>query len=323
MHYRRLGRTGFQVSDIGFGAWGFGGDWWEGENDEESLKSMRQAFELGVNFVDTANNYGNGHSEVVVGQAIRNWGQHIYVASKVPPKNYTWPAAPGTAIKDVFPKDWIIERTENSLKNLGLECIDLQQLHVWLDEWANQDEWKEAILRLKQQGKVGAWGVSLNHPLEPDYCAEGIRTGLIDVCQVVFNIFEQGPAEQLFPLAAKENVGIVVRCPLDEGALAGKITPDSTFPEGSFQDFYFRGERKREVWQRTQALQFLLHGDVDSLPEAALRYCLSFPAVSSVIVGMRTPAHVKANVMTSDKGVLPAEDLACLGSHAWPHNFWL
>ncbi len=201
---------------------------------------MRQAFELGVNFVDTANNYGNGHSEVVVGQAIRNWGQHIYVASKVPPKNYTWPAAPGTAIKDVFPKDWIIERTKNSLKNLGLECIDLQQLHVWLDEWANQDEWKEAILRLKQQGKVGAWGVSLNHPLEPDYSAEGIRTGLIDVCQVV-SISSSRGRRSSFPTRGERECGNRGPLPAGRGHAGRQDHPRFDLPRRKLSGLLFPG----------------------------------------------------------------------------------
>ncbi len=322
MRYRKLGRTGLEVSEISFGAWGIGGDWWKGEVDEESLQSIRLAFELGVNFIDTAPNYGDGHSERLVGQAIRDWPDRVYVATKVNPKNYTWPAALGTPLEEVFPKDWIIESTENSLKNLGVEQIDLQQLHVWLDEWADHDEWKEAVAQLKEQGKVGSFGISLNYPLEPDYGAEAIRTGLIDTCQVTYNIFEQAPEEELFPLALEDNVGIIVKSALDEGALTGKITPDTVFPEDSFQDFYFRGDRKQEVWQRVKALEFLLHDDVETLAEAALRFCLSHPAVSTLIVGMRKPAHTRENVKASDKGPLPEEDLVRLEQHAWPHNFW-
>jgi aryl-alcohol dehydrogenase-like predicted oxidoreductase len=322
MRYRKIGKTGFEVSEISFGAWGVGGDWWAGAVDEESLQSMRTALELGVNFIDTAPNYGNGHSERLVGQAVHDWPGRVCVATKINPKNYTWPAAPGTPLKEVFPKEWIVESTEKSLKNLGLECIDLQQFHVWLDEWADQDEWKEAVSQLKQQGKVAAFGLSLNYPLEPDYGAEAIRTGLIDACQVVYNIYEQAPEAGLFPLALEKNVGIIVKSPLDEGALTGKIRPDTAFPEGSFQDFYFKGERKREVWERAQAIESLLHDGVETLAEAALRFCLSHPAVSTLIVGMRKAEHTRQNVKASDKGPLPQEDLARLKVHAWPHNFW-
>ncbi|MBI4790751.1 MAG: aldo/keto reductase [Chloroflexi bacterium] len=321
MRYRTLGRTGFEVSEIGFGAWGIGGDWWKGEDDQESLESMRRALELGVNFFDTA--LGYGHSEQLIGQALRDWRGCVYVATKMPPKNYTWPAAPGTPLRETFPKEWIIECTEKSLKRLGREQIDLQQFHVWLDEWANQDEWKEAALELKRQGKVRAFGVSLNFPLEPDYGAQAIASGLIDVCQVVYNIYEQTPRHALFPLARKEQIGIIARAPLDEGALSGKITPETVFPAGSFQESYFRGDRRCEVWEHAQALDLLLRGDVESLPEAALRFCLSEPVVSTVIVGMRQPEHAAMNVKASDKGPLPTEDLERLKARAWEHNFWV
>ncbi len=323
MRYRPLGKTGMEISEISFGAWGIGGDWWQGAQDDESLESLRIALELGVNFIDTAPNYGNGHSEKLVGEAVRRAAQPVYVATKINPKNFTWPAASGTPLGDVFPKDWIIESTEKSLKNMGLEQIDLQQFHVWLDEWADQDEWKEAVVRLKEQGKVKAFGLSLNYPLEPDYGAEAIKTGLIETCQVVYNIYEQVPAAGLFPLALERGVGIIVKSSLDEGALTGKITPDTVFPEGSFQDFYFKGDRKREVQERARALEFLVHGDVESLAEGALRFCLSHPAVSTVIVGMRRPEHTRVNLKASDKGPLPPEDLDRLKEHAWPHNFWM
>jgi len=322
MRYRKLGKAGFEVSEIAFGAWGIGGGWWAGEEDNESLKSMQLAFELGVNYVDTAPNYGDGHSEELVGQAVRAAAAPVHIGTKVNPKNFKWPAAPGTPLAEAFPTDWIVESAEKSLARLGVEQIDLLQFHVWLDEWAAQDEWKEAVTRLKQQGKIRAFGLSLNFPLEPDYGAEAIATGLIDACQVVYNIYEQAPQHALFPLAQKENVGIVVRAPLDEGALSGKITPDTTFPEGSFEDFYFQGDRKRECWERGQALDFLLHGDVETLPEAALRFCLSHPAVSTVLVGMRRSEHARANVTASERGPLPAADLERLKEHDWPHNYW-
>ncbi|MCL4489610.1 MAG: aldo/keto reductase [Chloroflexi bacterium] len=322
MRYRELGKTGFRVSEIGFGAWGIGGDWWKGADDEESTLSLKQALDLGVNFVDTAMNYGNGHSEQLVGKVLGDWPGQVYVASKIPPKNYSWPAAPGTPLRDTFPKEWIVECTERSLKYLGRERIDLQQFHVWLDEWAPLDEWKEAVSQLKQQGKVGAFGLSLNFPLAPDYGAQAIETGLIDACQVVYNIYEREPERALFSFASQKNVGILVRSPLDEGALSGKITPETVFPEGSFQASYFKDDRRKEVWERAKALEFLLHGDVASLPEAAIRFCLSNQTVSTVLVGMRKTEHTRANLAASGKGPLPKEDLARLEAHVWPHNFW-
>ncbi len=322
MHYRTLGKTGFEVSEIGFGGWGIGGAWWSGADDQESLRSIRMALELGVNFFDTAPNYGDGRSEQLIGAAIRDWPGRVYVATKVNPKNYVWPAAPGTPLEEVFTAEWIIASTEKSLKNLGVEQIDAQLLHVWLDEWADKDEWKEAFLKLRTQGKVRALGLSLNYPLEPDYGAQAIRTGLIDCCEVVYNIYERMPEEGLFPLALEEKVGIIVKSPLDEGALTGKIMPDTAFPKESFQDWYFRGDRKKQVWQRAKALEFLLHDGCETLSEAALRFCLSHSAVSTVIAGMRKPEHAQENARASGKGPLLAADLARLKEHAWPHNFW-
>ncbi len=323
MRYRKLGKTGFEVSEVGFGGWGIGGAWWTGANDEESLQSLRTAFELGVNFVDTAPNYGDGHSERLVGQAIRSWGKRVYVGTKVNPANFVWPAQPGTPLSQVFTKEWIIQSTEKSLRNLGVEQIDLQLLHVWLDEWAGCDEWKEAFVQLKQQGKVAAFGLSLNYPLEPDYGEKAIRTGLIDAVEVTHNIFEQDPERDLFPLALKEQIGVIAKSPLDEGALTGTITPDTVFPEDSFRGFYFKGDRPRQVWERVQALEFLLRNDGDTLPRVALRYCLSHPAVSTVITGMRSAHHAAENARASDEGPLAAEDVEQLKEHAWPHNFWI
>jgi len=322
MHYRQLGRTDFELSEIGFGAWGIGGAWWAGADNEESLAALRAAFAQGVNFVDTAPNYGDGLSEELVGQAIAAWPGRIYVATKVNPMNFTWPAAPGVPLTEVFPKEWIIASTEKSLKRLGVEQLDLQLLHVWLDEWAHMDEWKEAFLQLRQQGKVAAFGLSLNYPLEPDYGAAAIATGLIDACEVTYNIWEQAPEAELFPLALAHQVGIIVKSPLDEGGLTGKITPATTFAPGSFQDFYFSGERRHEVAERAERLKFLLRQEEDTLAQAALRFCLSHPAVTTVTTGMRKLHHVLENTAASDRGPLAASDLTLLKEQAWPHNFW-
>jgi aryl-alcohol dehydrogenase-like predicted oxidoreductase len=225
---------------------------------------------------------------------------------------------------EAYSKEWIIECTHQSLRNLGREQIDLQMLHVWMDEWAVRDEWKEAIVHLKAQGKVNAFGLSLVFPLEDIHIPRGaIETGLVDACEVVYNIFQQEPQEVLFPLAEEAAVGIIARCPLDEGALTGKITPETVFPEDDWRCDYFCDDRREKVHERVKDLEWLIHGDVESLCEAALRFNLSHPAVSTVIVGMRRPEHVEANVLTSDRGPLPTEDLERLKEHAWPHNFWV
>ena len=320
MNYRKLGRTGFEVSDIGYGAWGIGGKQWLGGGDDESLLALRRAIDLGVNLIDTALAYGDGHSEVLVGQVVREAGRKIYVATKVPPKNRVWPAAAATPIGDAFPYDYILACAEESLRNLGLETIDLLQLHVWTDAWVERDEWKRALEDLKRSGKVQSVGVSATEH-DPDSALAVMKTGLIDAVQVIYNIFDQAPEKHMFPLAMERNIGILARVPLDEGALSGHFSESTTFPPGDFREWYFRGDRKKQVVAHVDALRRDL-GEGAGIPDTALRFCLSHPAVSSVIPGMRTRRHVESNVALSDAGALPREMLAMLKRHAWDRSFY-
>ena len=321
MQYRKLGRTNFEVSDIGYGAWGIGGKQWLGGTDDESLLALGRAIELGVNLIDTALAYGDGHSEQLVGDAVRAAGRKIYVATKVPPKNRIWPAQPGTPIDDVFPYQYIMESAEESLRNLKLDTIDLLQLHVWTDEWVEREDWRRAFEDLKKSGKVQSVGVSATEH-DPDSSLKVMRTGLIDAVQVIYNIFDQTPEARMLPLAQELNIGILARVPLDEGALAGTITEETTFDPSDFRDFYFKGkDRKRQVVEHVNALRADLGAGV-SLPDTALRFCLSHPAVSSVIPGMRSRRHVESNVALSDSGPLPEKTLAMLKRHAWDRNFY-
>jgi aryl-alcohol dehydrogenase-like predicted oxidoreductase len=321
MRYRMLGRTGFSVSEIGFGAWGIGGKMWLGARDEESLAALRRAFELGLNFIDTALAYGDGHSERLVGRAVREQGGKIYVATKVPPKNYLWPARPGIGIEEVFPYDYIVRSTEQSLRNLGLDTIDLQQLHVWNPEWIDRDDWRRAADDLKLSGKVRAFGISINDH-EPDSALDVLKTGLIDTVQVIYNIFDQSPEENLFPLCLALNVGVIARVPLDEGGLTGAITPETKFPPGDWRELYFKGDRKRQVAERVAALRRDLEGVEGTLAEIALRFCLSHPAVSTVIPGMRRRETVESSCRASDLGPLPQAVREKLKRHAWKRNFY-
>jgi len=229
MKHRQLGKTNFEVSEIGYGAWGIGGTMWIGASDKESLAALRRAIDLGMNFIDTALVYGDGHSEELVGQVARDAPRKIYIATKVPPKNRLWPAPAGVGIEEAFPRDYIIRSTEESLKNLGIEIVDLQQLHTWNPEWTDRDEWRRAFEDLKTQGKVRAFGISINNH-KPDSALGIIETGLIDTVQVIYNIFDQSPERNLFPACLKHNIGVLARVPLDEGALAGRITEDTVFP---------------------------------------------------------------------------------------------
>jgi aryl-alcohol dehydrogenase-like predicted oxidoreductase len=325
MKYRKLGKAGFEVSEIGYGGWCIGGDWWKGSCDEDALASIDTALDLGVTFIDTAFGYGDGHSERLIGQALAGRSEEVHVGTKIPPKNFNFGPGPGDSMEGVFPSDWIVECTENSLKNLGLEQLDLQMFHVWLDEWAERDEWKETVMKLKDEGKIKAFGLSLVFPLTDAHIPRrAIETGLVDACQVVYNIYQQEPEEMLFPLVQEHDVGIIARCPLDEGALTGKIKPDTCFPEDDWRNDYFCGDRKEEVMERAEQLEWLIErGEADSLPEAALRFILSHSAVSTVIVGMRNTKHVRANAAASDKGPLSEEALERLEDHVWPHNFWV
>jgi aryl-alcohol dehydrogenase-like predicted oxidoreductase len=321
MNYRKLGKTGFEISVIGFGAWGIGGKQWLGGEDDESLAAVRRAIELGVNFIDTALAYGDGHSEKLVGQVVRDAGTRIYVATKVPPKDRIWPAQRGVDIGQVFPYEYIMASAEESLRNLKLDAIDLLQLHVWNDQFVERDEWRRAFEDLKKSGKVRSVGVSLTEH-DPDSGLRLIRTGLIDAVQVIYNVFDQSPERNLLPLALKENVGILARVPLDEGGLTGKINENTRFPEGDFREWYFRGaDRKRQVVEHVSALVKDLGESVD-LPETALRFCIEHPAVTTVIPGMRTTRHAEANAAVGDMPALSPEIMATLRKHAWERSFY-
>ncbi|MGI9072692.1 MAG: aldo/keto reductase [Bryobacteraceae bacterium] len=321
MRYRKLGKTEAEISEIGFGAWGIGGKQWVGGEDDESERALRRAFELGVNFVDTALAYGDGHSEQLVGEAMKSSFHRIYVATKVPPKNRIWPASPSMPISEVFPYDYIIESTNQSLANLGVEQVYLQQLHTWTDAWVQREEWQRAAEDLKRSGKIRFFGISIAEH-DPDSALEAVRTGMIDSVQVIYNIFDQTPEKNLFPLCQEKKVGVLARVPLDEGGLTGTITENTRFVPGEFRDSYFRGDRKRQVVERVEALKRDLVGVPGTLPEIALRFCLSHAAVTTVIPGMRRIASVESSCRAAAGGKLDERTLAILKRHAWDRNFY-
>jgi aryl-alcohol dehydrogenase-like predicted oxidoreductase len=321
MNYRTLGRTGLKVSEIGYGAWGIGKGLWVGASDDESIKALNRAFDLGLNFVDTALAYGDGHSENLVGQVIKKRSERIYVATKIPPKNYQWPARQGVPVKETFPAEHVIDSTEESLKNLGLEAIDVQQFHVWQDEWVGQGDWLDAVQKLKKEGKVRFFGVSIND-CQPENAIKLIETGVVDTVQVIYNIFEQAPEDHLFPACQEHQVGVIVRVPFDEGSLTGKITPDTKFDSGDFRHNYFRGDRKKQVYDRVQKIASDLEISPEQIAETALRYVLSHPAVSTVIPGMRSERNVERNCQAGDGAGLPKDQVERLKAHRWAHNFY-
>jgi aryl-alcohol dehydrogenase-like predicted oxidoreductase len=290
---------------------------WLGAQDDESVAALNRAIDLGLNFIDTAAVYGNGHSERLVGQVVRERDERIVVASKIPPKNRRWPAPDGVDPDEAFPADHIRKWTERTLTNLGLDVLDVQQFHVWNDEWVGRGSWHEAIEALKDEGKIRFFGVSIND-LQPANAIQLIETGAVDTVQVIYNIFEQAPEDELLAACGRNDVGVIARVPLDEGSLTGRLTAGSTFPEGDFRNDYFSGERALDkVDERVRAILDDLGIEREELAEVALRYVLSRAEVSTVIPGMRTVRNVERNMALGDGAGLPAEQVAALKAHRW------
>jgi aryl-alcohol dehydrogenase-like predicted oxidoreductase len=314
MRYRRFGRLGWEVSEIGYGMWGMGG--WSGSSDAESLASLARAVELGCNFFDTAWAYGSGHSETLLRETLgRHRDRRLYVATKIPPKNGRWPALASYSLDDVFPADHIREYTEKSLENLGVETIDLQQCHVWTDAWSRDERWQRAVRDLKDAGLIRGFGISVNR-WEPANVLQALETGLVDAVQVVYNIFDQAPEDALFPACERLGVAVIARVPFDEGSLTGAVRADSTWPDGDWRNIYFNPENLAATIDRVRALQPVVPAGMD-LPELALRFILHHPAVSTTIPGMRRLSHVERNLGVSDGKPLEPDALRELRRHRW------
>jgi aryl-alcohol dehydrogenase-like predicted oxidoreductase len=314
MQYRKFGRTGWQTSDIGYGMWGMGG--WTGSDDEESLASLQKSVDLGCNFFDTAFVYGNGRSENLLGQLLRaNPDVKLYTATKVPPKNGKFPTIPEYGLEECYPPEHIEEFLHKSLENAGVESFDLLQLHTWNDDWADDDSWSNKLDDLKRQNLIKACGISLNR-WEPWNGIKAVRSGKIDAVQVIYNIFDQNPEDELFPACEEMNVAVIARVPFDEGTLTGTMTKDTTFPENDWRSHFFTPENLLPSVERADSLKPLVPEN-STLPEMALRFILSNPTVSTIIPGMRKIKHVETNIAASDKGALPLDLLEELRRHAW------
>jgi aryl-alcohol dehydrogenase-like predicted oxidoreductase len=314
MKYRKLGRTGLDVSDIAYGLWGMGG--WSGSEDSQSMAALQLASDLGCNFFDTAWGYGDGKSDGLLGELIaKNPHKQLFAASKIPPKNLKWPASPKDSYHDVFPADHVFEYANLILKQLGTDSIDVLQLHVWDDSWADEPEFRSTVQKLKKDGLVKWFGLSLNR-WQPENGIKALRTGLVDVVQVIYNIFDQSPEDQLLPVCRELNIGVIARVPLDEGSLGGKMTAETRFPKDDWRSLYFGPENLANTIPRVERLKEIVPSDM-RLPEMALRFILSNPDVSTTIIGMRKPEHVRQNVETSDAGGLDAGLLKELKAHRW------
>ena len=317
MRYRTFGRTGWSVSDVGYGMWGMGA--WPGSDDDESMASLEHAVDLGCNFFDTAWAYGRGHSEQLLGRLLRaRPGQRLYTATKVPPKNLKWPATADMSLDDTFPPDHIREYAEKSLENIGVGTLDLLQFHTWDDRWADDVCWQRSVEALKAEQLVRAVGISVNRH-EPANGMRALRTGLIDAVQVVYNIFDQAPEDELFPLCRELGVAVIARVPFDEGTLTGTLTAQSTWPEGDFRNVYFAGDRLRASVERAERLRADIPAGM-TMPDLALRFILANADVATIIPGMRKQAHVDANLAASDAAPLDVEVIQRLRRHRWDRS---
>jgi aryl-alcohol dehydrogenase-like predicted oxidoreductase len=314
MKYRRFGKMGWPLGEIGYGMWGMGG--WTGSLDVESLQSLQRAVDLGCNFFDTAWGYGAGHSEGLLGQLVRaNPGKKLYTATKLPPKNFKWPSRREYTLDDCFPPDHIEEYVHRCLANSGLESFDLMQFHTWEDSWLRDDRLAATMDDLRSQGLFHAVGASINR-WEPWNGVGAARSGWVDAVQVIYNIFDQNPEDELFPACLEMDVAVIARVPFDEGTLTGSLTVDSKWPEGDWRNSYFVPDNLVPAVARADALKPLVPAGM-TMPEMALRFILNNPIVSTIIPGMRKIGNVEANLAASDAGPLPADLHAKLKAHRW------
>jgi aryl-alcohol dehydrogenase-like predicted oxidoreductase len=305
---------GWKVSEVGYGMWGMGA--WSGSDDDESMASLVRAVDLGCNFFDTAWAYGQGHSERLLGRLLRARPEaHLYSATKIPPKNMKWPATAAMRLDDTFPPDHIRESAEKSLANVGVTTLDLLQFHTWSDAWADDTRWQRAVESLKAERLVRAVGISVNRG-EPENGLRAVRTGLIDAVQVVYNIFDQAPEDELFPTCRELGVAVIARVPFDEGTLTGTLKLDSSWPQGDFRNLYFAGEKLRASVEHAERLRPEIPAGM-TMPELALRFILANPDVATIIPGMRKRANVEANLGASDGTPLDAALMQRLRGHRW------
>jgi aryl-alcohol dehydrogenase-like predicted oxidoreductase len=320
MHYRKLGRTDINVSEIGFGAWAIGGSW-GAQDEKDSIAALNRALDLGVNFIDTAAGYGDGKSERIIGQVLKNRSEKVWVATKTPPLPGHWPPSPYDVAEERYPEKYLRENVEERLRNLGTDCIDILQLHTWTRAWNKNPAPLDVLKKLQAEGKIRYIGISTPEH-DQNSLIDLMRQGYLDVVQVIYNIFEQEPAAELLPAALEHNVGVLVRVVFDEGILTGKYTAETQFPEDDFRRNYFAGDRIERAVKRVKKIEADIADSGLTMPQVALKFALAHPAVSTIIAGIRNVQQAEANVAASDGVALTPELLSKLREHAWLRGFW-
>jgi aryl-alcohol dehydrogenase-like predicted oxidoreductase len=320
MKYRKLGRSGLDVSEIGFGAWAIGGGWGP-QNEKDSIEALHKSIDLGLNFIDTAAGYGNGKSERIIAEVLKTRKEKVWVATKTPPLPGKWPPSPYCDVDERYPEKYLRENVEERLRNLQTDTIDLLQLHTWTRAWNRNPRPFEILRKLQAEGKIRAIGVSTPEQ-DQNSVIDLMRGGWIDTVQVIYNIFEQEPAAELLPVAQETNVGIIARVVFDEGALTGKYTAETKFPDDDFRKNYFAGDRLGRAVQRAEKIKADIADTGLSMPQVALKFALMHPAVSSVIPGIRNVAQAEANIGASDLPDLSEATMLKLREHNWQRGFW-
>ena len=322
MKTRRFGRLGWDISEVGYGAWAIGG-WWGKQDDQDSIAALHKYLDLGGNFIDTAQHYGNGRSERIIGEVLKQRKERIYVATKLIPKNERWSPPSWTPFTKTFPSDHIVEGVEKSLKNMGIESIDVYQLHTWCETWNTADEIFETAETLKKQGKIKAFGISTTESY-PECVIPALRTGAIDTLQVIFNIFEQHPRDTLLKVCKEMDVASIIRVPFDESSLTGKFTGNEKFADDDFRSIYFRGNNLKATMQRVEKIKEWASQAIPGMPmaELALRWVLSHEEVNTVIPGIRTIRQAELNTAPSDGLYLSKDQLRQMQQFAWRRNPW-
>lgn len=322
MKYRKFGKYNWLVSEIGFGGWAIGGGWGP-QSDKESIKALHHAIDLGVNFIDTAQGYGEGHSEELIGKVLKERSEDIFVATKIPPKEFDWPPKIDYDARKAFPKAYIIEECEKSLKRLQRDYIDVYQFHTWSMRFNSQEEWFETLEKLKKDGKIRASGASVPD-IDPYFIDGALADGKIDSIQLIYNLFEQFPAWNTLKVCKAHNIGVIVRVPFDEGALTGKYNSDTTFPDGDVRSHYFRGSNLKAVVKKVDKIKKYKDEKYPNLTMAdfALKFCLSNDAVSTVIPGIRNMKQAELNTSVSDGEYFSKNEMKELEKFAWSKDFW-